>query len=329
MPLDSFIVAHPKHDAPHARQAIGVHSSPRNVWARAPRSSWSHSNSDENRYTIATLSLSARRDRELRPQQQRARPGYAAWSAAARLADVESGAALTPQARFRAGSILELAVATAVLQLVEHGQLSLDARLPKLLPSELTRRLADADAITLRMLLDHTSGIAEFDDAAFDAELAADPRRVWGTDEWVGLALSHPPTNAPGAAFHYSNTEYVLLGQIAMISTNGDLAKLLGALADGQLFDDAAALGLTTDFVAAPVPEQAQSDYGLGLARFEIGDVVLLGHIGGTAGFQSFDFYQPSTGVVVSGYMSCNGDFAAFVMPVLDAVGRALAVPTP
>jgi hypothetical protein len=44
-------------------------------------------------------------------------------------------------------------------------------------------------------------------------------------------------------------------------------------LAAGTLFDDDATLGLMTDFVEAAVPEEAQNGYGLGLARFQIGDV--------------------------------------------------------
>jgi len=75
-------------------------------------------------------------------------------------------------------------------------------------------------------------------------------------------------------------------------------------------------------FNDAKVPEEAQTGYGLGIARFQAGEIELYGHLGGTAGFQGFVVFQPATGVVTSGYMNRTGDFGAFIVPVLDAVAR-------
>jgi len=105
-------------------------------------------------------------------------PKYESWSAAAGVRNLESGEPLTTTDRFRAGSILKVAVATAVLERVEAGTLSLDANLTALLPADVAERIDGADAITLRMLLGHTSGLAEFDDADFHALYAANPMRV-------------------------------------------------------------------------------------------------------------------------------------------------------
>jgi D-alanyl-D-alanine carboxypeptidase len=319
------------------------------------------------------------------------RPGYAAWSGAAGVADLRNSSKMTSAERLRGGSILKVALATAVLQRVERGQLSLDETMPSLLSASVTSRIPNSDAVTLGMLLQHTSGIAEFDDAAFDALVAAAPTRVWTFDDLIDRAAGFSPQFAPGTSWGYSNTDYVLLGAVltgvtgkpwretvrtdvfaragmsdttlpeegnplcdgcargyepvdgaledvtevdpsmagpaggdAMITTTEDLAKLMDALANGALFDEPSTWDAMTDFTDAPIPEQAQVGYGLGMARFQVGDVTLIGHLGGTAGFQSFTFYEPSTGAVASGYMNRRGDFGAFVIPTLDAIGRAV-----
>lgn len=66
----------------------------------------------------------------------------------------------------------------------------------------------------------------------------------------------------------------------------------------------------------------AQTAYGLGVAQFKAGEIVLLGHLGGTAGFQSFVFIHPESRIVASGFMNRTGDLGAFIRPVLDAIGR-------
>jgi D-alanyl-D-alanine carboxypeptidase len=318
-----------------------------------------------------------------------ARPGYAVWSGAAGVADLESGAALLPVQRFRAGSLLKTGVAVAVLQLVEAGALSLDDQLTRLVPSAMAARIPGADAITLRMLLGHTSGLSDFATPEFDVAVASDPTRVWTVDELLGHALEQGMVFPPGTGWSYANTGYILLGEVlsrttgkpwrtvvrervfaraklaqstlpeegnplcegcargylptehqlvdvteidpsmagaaggeALVTTTDDLVRLHSALGAGALFDDPATLALMLDFTDAPVPEEAQSGYGLGLARFQVGDLELIGHLGGTAGFHGFAFTHPGTGTIASGFMNQNGDFAAFVLPVLDALAR-------
>jgi CubicO group peptidase (beta-lactamase class C family) len=77
-----------------------------------------------------------------------------------------------------------------------------------------------------------------------------------------------------------------------------------------------------SDFVDAPVPEEAQDGYGLGLQHFRAGDLELVGHLGGTAGFQGFVLIHPATGIAASGYVNRYGDLGAFLVPVLDAIAR-------
>jgi D-alanyl-D-alanine carboxypeptidase len=121
---------------------------------------------------------------------------------------------MRPGDRFRAGSIMKPFVAAATLQLVEEGKFSLDAPLSSVLPRRVLARFPEADRITVRMLLNHTSGLAEYGDAGFDREVAAHPRRRWTVDELLDRAAALPRTSAPGEAFGYNNTDYNLLGLV-------------------------------------------------------------------------------------------------------------------
>jgi D-alanyl-D-alanine carboxypeptidase len=121
---------------------------------------------------------------------------------------------MRPGDRFRAGSIAKPFVSVVVLQLAERGRLSLDARLPEVLPENFAGRFANAADITVRMLLDHRSGIPEWDLPAQDDYAARHPAKVWTIAEILDLAAAQPPASAPGTGFFYSNTDYNLLGVI-------------------------------------------------------------------------------------------------------------------
>jgi D-alanyl-D-alanine carboxypeptidase len=116
--------------------------------------------------------------------------------------------------RFRAGSIAKPFVAVVVLQLAERGRLSLDARLPDVLPASVVGRFPTAADITVRMLLNHRSGIPEWETAAIEEQVARHPAKVWKVSEFLDLAAAQPPLFAPGTGFFYSSTNYNLLGLI-------------------------------------------------------------------------------------------------------------------
>jgi D-alanyl-D-alanine carboxypeptidase len=126
---------------------------------------------------------------------------------AAGVADVATGAALRPHARFRVGSITKTFVATVVLQLVGEGRLSLDEPVGRRLPG----LLANGDTITVRQLLNHTSGLFNYtDDPTLLPGLAQN--RVFTPRELVAIAETHPSTAPPGTKWAYSNTNYVVAG---------------------------------------------------------------------------------------------------------------------
>lgn len=141
-------------------------------------------------------------------------PNIRTWSGAAGRGRVGPDIPMLPGDRFRAGSIVKPFVSTVVLQLVERGRLSLDARLPDVLPTSVIGRFPTAPDVTVRMLLGHRSGIPEWDLTEQDEYIARHPAKIWTIDEMLELAATHPPEFAPGTSYKYSNTEYNLLGLI-------------------------------------------------------------------------------------------------------------------
>lgn len=113
----------------------------------------------------------------------------------------------------RIGSVTKTFVATVILQLVAEGRLRLTDTLGELLPGVVTDN--DGSGITVRMLLNHTSGLYNYtEDPAFQRLFYRNPLLYFTADDLVHIATSHPSYFAPGTSWHYSNTNYVLLGMI-------------------------------------------------------------------------------------------------------------------
>jgi D-alanyl-D-alanine carboxypeptidase len=141
-------------------------------------------------------------------------PKVGAWTGVAGLGRVGPAVPMRAADRFRAGSIVKPFVAVRVLQLAERGRLSLDDRLPDVLPASVVGRFANSADITVRMLLGHRSGIPEWDTPLINVVIAHHPAKVWTIAEKLDLAAAQPPVFAPGTSYSYSNTEYNLLGLV-------------------------------------------------------------------------------------------------------------------
>lgn len=141
-------------------------------------------------------------------------PKRGTWSGAAGEAIVTPSTPMRADDRFRAGSIVKPFVATAILQLSEEGLVDLDAPITRMLPPDIADRVDRANDITVRMLLNHTSGIPEYTDADFDRRVVADPHHVFAVGELLDLSAAHPRAFAPGARYAYSNTDYNMLGLV-------------------------------------------------------------------------------------------------------------------
>ena len=138
------------------------------------------------------------------------RRGQRVSDVVAGLADKAADQPMRPQDRVHIGSITKTFVATVVLQLAAEGRLSLNDSVQKRLPGVITGYGYHPAQITIRQLLQHTSGLRDY---------AADPRfqtpqaleKMWRPQQLVNIALR---LGLPVHGWLYSNTNYILLGMI-------------------------------------------------------------------------------------------------------------------
>jgi D-alanyl-D-alanine carboxypeptidase len=142
------------------------------------------------------------------------RPDQGPKTVAAGVSEIETATVMARDDGFRAGSVMKPLVAAVVLQLAEEGLFSLDDPMTTVLPTNIASMFANSDGITVRMLLNHTSGIPEWLTDAVGAEIASEPNRVISDREYFKLAADQTPTFPPGEGFTYSNTDYNLLGLV-------------------------------------------------------------------------------------------------------------------
>ena len=127
--------------------------------------------------------------------------------------------------RARIGGITKTFTATVVLQLAGEGRLTLDDTVEQWLPG----RISNGADITVRRLLNHTSGIFSYDKdpSVFAPYAAGDLTRVFDPLVGVALAAAHGPLFAPGSGLSYSNTNYLLLAMIVEAATGRSFASEL------------------------------------------------------------------------------------------------------
>jgi len=253
------------------------------------------------------------------------------------------------------GSSTKTFVAVVVLQLVQERKLELDAPLERHFPD-----LPAVARVTARQLLQHTSGLPEY---RHDRAVGGDAQRAWRARELVEVAVAKGPLAAPGAGYHYSNTNYVLLGELiervtsrpwfvevrrriveplglahtgyagepgaptigagyvladgrpveathsghpsiggaagAMYSTAADLAAFTEALFQGDLLD-ARRLAEMRTFVPGNDIGHVGHAYGLGLERYTVNDLTILGHLGTGTAHGAFIGHDPASRTTVA-----------------------------
>ncbi|MEU0545985.1 serine hydrolase domain-containing protein [Nocardia sp. NPDC005978] len=141
-------------------------------------------------------------------------------------ADTVTGAEFTADARVRIGSNTKTYVAVVIMQLVAEGRVALDDPVEKYLPGVVRGNGNDGNRITVRQLLQHTTGLPDYL-ASGDPAVARDPNspqlqgdaaalrtRHFTPRELVDIAMSLPPQYEPGARAVYTNTNYILLGML-------------------------------------------------------------------------------------------------------------------
>jgi D-alanyl-D-alanine carboxypeptidase len=140
------------------------------------------------------------------------------------VADRATRRPLTSRDQFEIGSNTKTFMSALALQLVDRRQLDLDSPVSKYLPGV----VPNGRNITVRMLLNHTSGLFSYTaDPDFFTEMEKDPQRVWTEQELLDVAFKHEPNFAPGTSWSYSNTNYTLIGMILQKQTGKSLPDLV------------------------------------------------------------------------------------------------------
>ncbi len=122
----------------------------------------------------------------------------------------------------RIGSVTKTFTGTAIMQLVQHGKVSLDDPIDKYVPG-----VPNGDKITLRELANMTSGVASYTKSTkFTDILFARPQTIFTPDELLAIGLAESPIFAPGERFDYSNTNTVLLGKVIEKVTGQPLGEV-------------------------------------------------------------------------------------------------------
>ena len=213
-------------------------------------------------------------------------------------ADIE-GTPLAPDARFRIASVTKPIVAALVLDAVAQGRLSLDDKVADYLPGI----VREDPPITIRQVLDHTSGV--FDegnegDVTADIDRIRDPElrtaardiakrydhgeKVIATDEMiVALAETHDRYNLPGLGYHYSNPNYQIAAMVLERATGKTLAELVETRISEPLGLERTTV--TPPDLASPELRGYQADAG-GKLRDVTDDLIAFGN-GGNGGIKS------------------------------------------
>ncbi|NEC67753.1 beta-lactamase family protein [Streptomyces sp. SID9727] len=134
--------------------------------------------------------------------------------------DLNTGRPVSSDGYFRMASTSKTLVATVILQLEAEGELSLDDTVGHWLPGVVRSHGNDGSRITVRQLLQHTSGIHDdLPGYTTPAEYYEQRHDLHSSEQLVARAMAHAPDFAPGEGWQYSNTGYILLGMIIQRAT--------------------------------------------------------------------------------------------------------------
>jgi CubicO group peptidase (beta-lactamase class C family) len=185
-----------------------------------------------------------------------ARDGKIVFQGGFGLADLTTKTPVTPDTKFRIGSVSKQFTAVAVLRLAEQGKVSLDDSLAKHFPE-----FEKHAGVTVRHLLTHTSGLHSYTEKPNFMQRVTEPIEP---DKLIAWFKDDPADFAPGAGFHYNNSAYFLLGQlVAKVSGQpfGDYLR--------ETFFEPLEMKDTGVFVNATPPSNMASGYSLTAGKLE------------------------------------------------------------
>ncbi|MFD6398356.1 serine hydrolase domain-containing protein [Nocardia sp. NPDC060249] len=224
--------------------------------------------------------------------------------------DIDTGAPIPDRAHVRIGSNTKSFVATVVMQLVAEGKVELDGPIERYLPGVVQGSGNDGTRITVRQLLQHTSGLPDYL-AGGDPSLRTDPGsrqirpdpevirlRHFSPSELVGIAMTMPPRHEPGARSVYTNTNYILLGMLIEQVTGRSAATEITT----RIIEP---LGLRDTYVPAPGDLGLRTPHPRGYQEID----------GTRVDFTDFD---PSWGDTAGAMIATGSDLNRFFLALLD-----------
>ena len=154
-------------------------------------------------------------------------PAEGWWATGSGFAQIESQTPMHACHLQYLQSVTKMYMAVAILQLHEQGRLQLDDPITSYLPASYTQYIKKASAVTVRMLLNHTSGIPDYTAApGYVSYLLQHPTHLFSSKALLQFISSQSPAFPPGSRYEYCNTNYLLLALLADALT-GDHAAYL------------------------------------------------------------------------------------------------------
>ena len=151
-------------------------------------------------------------------------PGQGLWFGASGISSETEN--VNTDMLFSSGSITKNFMAALILQLAEADSLRLDDPIGNWLPVFVNIN----NSVTVRQLLDHTSGLYNVtDNPAFSAAINSNLNRIWTAEEILNSGLVLTPYFAPGTSWRYSNTNYIIIAYIINKIMHTDLSEQLHA----------------------------------------------------------------------------------------------------
>ena len=169
--------------------------------------------------------------------------------------NLETGEAPPLDGEVRVGSNTKTFVAVVLMQLVQEGKITLDEPIETYLPGLLHGEGIDAAKITVRQLLQHTSGLPEYTDTVpGETDIFQIRDNYYSTRDLLDVALSKPAAFEPGSQFKYTNTNYIVLSLLAEKVTHRPLAEQITK----RIIEP---LGLTHTYLPGPGEENIRGTH--------------------------------------------------------------------
>jgi D-alanyl-D-alanine carboxypeptidase len=212
---------------------------------------------------------------------------------------------------FRIASNTKTMTAAVIVLLAQEGKLSFNDTVSSYIPG-----VPNGDKITISELLKMRSGLYNYTAAPeFSTVLDNDPRKVWTTDEVLGIAFKHPPSFPPGTAYEYCNTNYALLGLIAEKIDGKPLATIFQDHLFGLLGMKNTALPASN---SNTLPEPYSHGYMYGSSSFALTDQQYSTEVqaaarAGTLKPNDYTMQNPSYALAAGGAISTANDLATWI----------------